>query len=277
MQVRAPKLDYSQVSAHWAPNREFAQMQNGNSILPAHIEPYLVKVMVKAKAKLDPRETKLHEELGIFIKQEMQHCKQHLAFNKKIRESGYPGLAEIEAEYAADYDRFLREKSLRFNLAYSEGFEAMSAVGVTAYFEEYDEFLEGADQNAKDLWLWHLAEEYEHREVAHDVFHKLVGLDPVSAYFYRVWGFFYAVKHIRSYGARAVAYLLSVDRVGMTPEELEESEARVAHVNSVMKKRALSHLLDIVSPFYSPHKRKPPRGWAEYLARFDPPAKAVDA
>jgi predicted metal-dependent hydrolase len=270
MQVRTPQLNFPDHPAHWAPNKEFAQSVNGQSILPAHIEPYLVKVMVKAKAKLDPKEAALHRKLDIFIKQEMQHCRQHIAFNRKLRESGYEGLAEIEAEYAADYDRFLSTKSLRWNLAYSEGFEAMSAIGVTTFFEEYDEFLDGADQSVVDLWKWHLAEEYEHREVAHDVLHKLVGLNPLSAYVFRVHGFLYALKHIGGYGRRMSHYLLAKDRETMSAEEVEASRLRMRHVAEVSKRRAREHLIEIMSPFYRPGKRKPPKGWAAFLARFDP-------
>jgi len=34
------------------------------------------------------------------------------------------GLKDIEDEMSADYKRFLATKSLKFNMAYSEGFEA---------------------------------------------------------------------------------------------------------------------------------------------------------
>jgi predicted metal-dependent hydrolase len=89
MQVRTPSWDFSKVRAHWAQDHEFAQIQNAASTIPAYIEPYLVKVMVKAKAALDPKNERLHRELGIFIKQEMQHCKQHLRFNQALKDSGY--------------------------------------------------------------------------------------------------------------------------------------------------------------------------------------------
>jgi predicted metal-dependent hydrolase len=72
----------------------------------------------------------------------------------------------LEESYKADYDHFLQTKSLRFNCAYSDGFEAMRSIAVTSFDEEFDEFLEGADPKAVELWKWHLAEDYEHREVA---------------------------------------------------------------------------------------------------------------
>src|SRR3546814_14071204 len=84
----------------------------------------LLKVMVKAKPLIDPSKTRLIEELDIFIKQEMQHCKQHINFNKRLHELGYGFLKPIEKEYEAGYKRFLDKKSLRFNLAYCEGFRS---------------------------------------------------------------------------------------------------------------------------------------------------------
>lgn len=267
MQVRFPKWDFSTMRAHWAPNHEFAQMQNAASIVPAYIEPYLVKVMQQAQQALSPSHKKLHQDLTIFIKQEMQHCRQHLAFNKALRSQGYEGLLEIEKEYERDYQNFLANRSLRFNCAYSEGFEAVSAIAVTNYYEEFGEFLDGADPDAVALWKWHLAEEFEHREVAHDVYHALFG-HGLFSYLYRVWAFFYAVKHLRSYVVKAEAYLLSVDRAGMTPEELEASLARQKRVREATGRRAKEHLKVILSPFYKPGKRVAPVGLQDILDQF---------
>lgn len=267
MQVRFPKWDFSKVRAHWAPNHEFAQMQNAASTVPAYIEPYLVKVMQQAQAALPTHHEKLHNDLAIFIKQEMQHCRQHLLFNKALRAGGYEGMLPIEKEYEADYNRFLTEKSLRFNVAYSEGFEAVSSVAVENFYEEFGEFLEGADEGAVDLWKWHLAEEFEHREVAHDVYHALFG-HGVFSYLYRVWAFFYAVKHIRAHVRRVQAYLLAKDREGMNPDELAASIAREERVKAATKRRAVKHLKMIISPFYKPARRTAPAGLQEVLDRF---------
>ena len=44
MQVRFPKWDFSGLRAHWAPHREFAQIHNAASTVPAYVEPFLLKV-----------------------------------------------------------------------------------------------------------------------------------------------------------------------------------------------------------------------------------------
>src|SRR3546814_9827600 len=90
----------------------------------------------------------------------MQHCKQHINFNKRLHELGYGFLKPIEKEYEAGYKRFLDKKSLRFNLAYCEGFESLSATACELYFEDYNELLENADPEPTNMWRWHRSEEH---------------------------------------------------------------------------------------------------------------------
>jgi predicted metal-dependent hydrolase len=269
MKARFPKFDFAQVKAHWAPSLEFSQNFNSASLIPAYVEPFLLKVMKIAQGKIDQKNVRLVNELDIFCKQEMQHCKHHLAFNKAIRAQGYEGLKPFEDAIAADYDRFLKTKSLRFNLAYCEGFEAMSSSACEEWFEVYDEFLEGADPQTADLWRWHLAEEFEHRTVCSEVYHELSGLGPVLGYFYRVYGYFYAIKHLGAFQAAACTYLLAKDREAMTPEEVEASVAREKELKKQISKRFLPMMLMVISPFYNPAKRRVPRGQQAFLDQFE--------
>lgn len=275
MKVRYPKLDFSKIRAHWAPHIEFAQRANGSGLIPTYVEPYLVKVMLTAKPLIDPAKTQLHADVAVFCKQEAQHCKQHNAFNVRLRAEGYEGLAEIEQELADDLERFRAQKSLKFNLAYSDGFEAMGALGAQLWFDCYAEYLEGADAEAVDLWKWHMAEEHEHREVAYAVYHELYGRKNLfNRWIYRVYGFLYAARHLMGFGNRAAAYLLAEDRKAMSPAEVEASLAREAAFKKKMAKVAIPELLKVLSPFYDPGKRQAPEGMAEYLKRFEAPAAA---
>jgi predicted metal-dependent hydrolase len=269
MKVRFPKFDFAGVSAHWAPDPEFAQGFNAASLIPAHVEPYLLKVMRVARERLHPSKQPLINELDIFCKQEMQHMKHHLAYNKLVRAQGYEGLAPIEAKVAADFERFLSERSLRFNLAYCEGFESMSASACEAWFEEFDDYLADAHPAVVGLWRWHLAEEFEHRTVCSDVYHELSGLNPIARYFYRIYGYFYALIHLGRFQKAAASYLLARDREKMTKAELVDSLARERAVTRRTLRSFLPMMLKIVLPTYDPAKRRVPSGLQEYLIEFE--------
>src|SRR3954466_12411805 len=105
MQVRLPKIDYSQVRPDWSPNREFAHDRNASSTIPTYVEPYLIKVMQRAKDVLPAGEVQLHREIEIFIAQESQHYRQHNAFNRRIRDV-YPEIASFEERLKQDYVKF---------------------------------------------------------------------------------------------------------------------------------------------------------------------------
>lgn len=265
MKVRILEADFHDIGPHWAANREFAQLYNAASICPAYLEPFLVKVMIEAQKVLKPGQARLSDEVRLFNLQEMQHCKQHLAFNKMLF-AHYPEIEPLAKSYQADYDTLLKTRSLQFNLAYCEGFEAMSAIPTTCFFEDFDELWAESDPRAEALWKWHLAEEFEHREVVHSVYTALYGRGPV-AYVRRIRGFFYATRHILANISRIGNLLLARDREGMSPEQLAASKAREAQVNKLAAKHFFRHLRAILSPWYDPAKRQPPRGVMEVLAR----------
>ena len=151
MQVRILEADFADIGPHWASNREFAQLYNAASICPAYLEPFLVKVMIEARKKLQPGQKKLDEMIRLFNLQEMQHCKQHIAFNKMLF-AHYPEIEPMARAYEADYNRFLKTRSLQANLAYCEGFEAMSAIPTTCFFEDFDELWEKFSEWGESHW-----------------------------------------------------------------------------------------------------------------------------
>lgn len=273
MQVRYPVFDTSKFRAHWARNPEFAQSYNAFSIVPAHIEPYLVKVIMRARKVVPTTEVELQKEMEVFIRQEVQHNKQHLAFNQFLYDAGYAGMQAIEEEYKAEYHRFLSTKSLKFNLAYCEGFEALGCASAEVWFRGgIDPLIEGADPYAVELWKWHLAEEFEHRTVCYDAFKTLYGRgiwkSIVNGYFYRLYAFIYAVRHIGHYMGRCERFLIDQDRSKMTRAERKASKAREKAMRRSITRVTLPLLLKVLSPFYNPRHKAMPQNMAQLLDRY---------
>lgn len=272
MQVRYPKFDFSNTPPHWCDNPEHAQIINAGNIIPAYIEPFLIRVLRRAKQELDPvADAELIADIDIFNKQEGQHLKMHGGMMTMLRNNGYGDMKPIEDEYQADYERFLAEKSLPWLLAYCDGFEAFGASAADKWIDgAIESDLHNADPQVIELFRWHLAEEYEHRTVCHRLYKRLGRRGgPIVAYFRRIYGLFYAARHMHGYSKRLAEFLLAKDREGMTPEQLDASKEREA----VARKAAQAapnrnEMLRILSPRYNPADNPPPRKLDEVLAAY---------
>lgn len=262
MKARNPRIDFKEAMPHWSDNHEFAQLTNGGSVTLPYLEPYLNKVMATASKQLSHRPD-LQADIATFMEQEGHHYRQHKLFNKVLAER-YPALAALEREMKEDYDRFLATKSLKFNTAYCEGFECQGVIYGQFFFEGIDDLLANSDPKVTRLWQWHLAEEFEHKTVCYDVFHALYG-----GYFTRLYGLFYAMKHLGGFTKRAAAILLEEDRKGMSPAELKVSKAREKAFRKRQGAYMLPQLLKVLSPFYNPRRRPQPMGTAEVLREVD--------
>lgn len=155
----------------WTARPELAISANAVSLLMPHVEPYVVDAVADVVDDLD---VPLAADAQAFVRQERQHHSQHRRFNDLVVDR-FPGLSRIEAVMAATF-RFLRRRaSSRFALAFAAGFEtvAFSAARWTAG-RQHDLF-DDADETATTLFLWHLAEEVEHKGVAHDVYETTGG------------------------------------------------------------------------------------------------------
>lgn len=286
MLVRLPKIDYSNVRPHWAPCAEFAHDRNATSTIPSQVEPYLIQVMRRAKAELPASETALHREIDLFIGQEGAHFRQHNLFNRRIREH-YPKLADFEAELKADLEGFLTKRSLKFNIAYAEGFETLGPPSAMIWFEKSEQWIAGADEAPVALWKWHMAEEYEHRDFRHRLLHALYARSPwgrfVNGWLYRLYGVWTAATHLGRYSKRARAYLLETDRASMDAAGVDASKRRMKAVDAFTRRHMLPALFRALSPFHDPERWPKPRGLDAYLARFErggdlgPTAAATDA
>jgi predicted metal-dependent hydrolase len=216
----------------------------GSLLLP-HLEPYLIRSMKAAEKHVtDPR---VLEGLKAFAAQEGQHYRMHMKFNTTIRRAGFPGLDALEQELSDDYKRFSKTKSLRFNLAYAEGFEALTMNAIKQMMEP-DGF--GDDLPVyMQMIEWNFVKELEHRTVAFDVYDHVCG-----GYFYRLVAGAWAQWHFTRWIRRVTAYMLKVNPPPkLSAEEVAERKqaSQMSRASSI--RNMLPILLRIYLPSYTPH------------------------
>jgi predicted metal-dependent hydrolase len=219
----------------------------GVSLILPYLEPYLIRSMRAAREHV--RTPQLLADLEAFCAQEGQHYRQHRRFNEAIRLAGIAGLRELEAEVEADYQRYTRTKSLRWNLAYAEGFEAFTMA--FARFSLESGALDRVRSPAvRDLFAWHLIEELEHRTVAFDVYEHVCG-----GYPYRLGVGLFAQWHLGRFVHRVGNAMRSADPSGFRAKYGGRAEARAR--TRPRDREALTgfvpKVLATYLPWYTPH------------------------
>lgn len=275
LKVRQPDIDFEECFPKWAPNIEFAYFMNAFSIIPVHLEPYIIKVYAEAKKLLDPvRDAELIKEVEWFMAQEGQHYRQHVRFNKIFEIPRYPDVTVHSKQYRQEIEEFRKNKSMLFNLAYIEGFESAGGVFYRIWFEKLGKYRIGARQEALLLYDWHFAEEFEHKEVAYKLYMAIAAKGSIFrriwyGYFYRIFGVLKMLAHSGKFIDDIREHMLEVERAEMTPEKAELSRKGSRKLKQLFFWMTIKDLLAVISPFYDPAGKKPPEGVEEILASFD--------
>jgi predicted metal-dependent hydrolase len=108
---------------------------------------------------------RLSSEIRAFVKQEVNHTREHLAFNRAAVDAGYD-LTEIDARV----ERLLADVYARPKIAWlavTMALEHFTAMFAHEFLARPEHFV-GADVEQAELWRWHAAEEIEHKGVAYD-------------------------------------------------------------------------------------------------------------
>ena len=219
----------------------------GLSMTLPYLEPYLIRSMREAlKHTSDPL---VEAEVRQFIGQEAQHFRQHRLLNDLLRNchDGYADIRLIEDEMEADYQRFTATKSLKFNLAYAEGFEAATCALACNSMKYMNTDAEMSD--IKKLFVWHLTEEIEHRTVTFNIYKHLFG-----GYFYRLFVGIYGQYHFFKYVYRFARFIAQnepiadKDQAGGKSKSTKNSSRRSLKVVFAL----LGSLLGTYLPWYDP-------------------------
>jgi predicted metal-dependent hydrolase len=229
------------------------------SLCLPYVEPYLIKTMRQARPLV--KDAQLAADLDKFCAQEGQHYKQHEAFNAVFRGRGFEAVVKLEQELEADYERFATTRPLKFNLAYAEGFEALTTV-MSCVAAELD--------TSKwlplplDLMQWHMAEELEHRTVAFDVYNHVT-----PGYFYRLSVGGFAQRHLVKFMIRVRNLLMKLDTESFEKYGGKEGrKQRMKVLDDRFYKVILPRLTRTWTPWYTPRKVEMPKKMAELAERY---------
>jgi len=262
MKARRPALDFSsRAPGPWIPEAPgYAYQLDGASVMLPYLEPYLIKVQKQARERLEPhRDAELIRDVELFNQQEANHFRLHAQYNEALRRC-YPGVEAFEAEIEADFERFWRERSLAWNLAYCEGFECTGIASAEFFFGPAQPFLRGADPATRDLWAWHLAEEFEHRCVCHDTLRALY-----PGTLRRLRGYFAFVSHLQRFGRRVAAHLKAID------QERGLYRSPPPGFGKMQLRFMRGRMLRVFSPFYDPTPFETPPPIRAALLEYDSP------
>ena len=115
----------------------------------------------------DQGDARLQEQIAAFIQQEAAHTREHVVFNKLIKNAGYDTTA-MDAETRRRLD-IARSRHPVVQLAITVALEHFTAIMAHSLLTDENP-LPGAPPEVLRLWQWHAIEEIEHKAVAYDTF-----------------------------------------------------------------------------------------------------------
>lgn len=194
---------------HWLNNDPIATaFFNALSITFPRGEAFFID---SVRAFRDDVPTKLAGEIAAFIRQEVVHGREHLAFNRQMTDQGY------------DVSRLDDDVTLVLDLAY--GRPPIVRLAATMALEHFTAILahellrdpshlDGADPELAALWRWHAVEEIEHKGVAHDTWvHATRDWTRFKRWWVRTLMMLIVTRHFLHHRARGMMDLLRQDGI----------------------------------------------------------------
>lgn len=153
----------------------------------------------------------LASEIAAFIKQEVVHSREHLAFNRRVTEGGYD-VSRLEAAVIRRLDVIAKQPAI-VSLAVTIALEHFTAILAHALLAD-GSLLAGADEESAELWRWHAVEEIEHKGVAFDTWlHATQDWSARRRYLVRSVVMLRVTRHFLTERTRGVLDLLAQDGI----------------------------------------------------------------
>ena len=117
------------------------------------------------KAHRDGAPPRLEAEIRAFVRQEINHTREHIVFNKAAADAGYD-LDRIDKR-VEDMLALTKDRPAIINLAATMALEHYTAMMAHEFLATPAHFA-GAEPETAAMWRWHSVEEIEHKGVAYD-------------------------------------------------------------------------------------------------------------
>jgi predicted metal-dependent hydrolase len=197
-------------SRHWLNNDPFATaFFNALSITFPRGEAFFID-SVRAFREGVPE--KLGHEIAAFIKQEVVHSREHLAFNRQVTDQGYD-VSRLDADVTMVLDLAYRRPPI-VRLAATMALEHFTAILAHELLRDFC-YLDGADPELAALWRWHAVEEIEHKGVAHDTWvHATRDWPRLRRWWVKSLMMLIVTRHFLHHRARGMIDLLRQDGIG---------------------------------------------------------------
>jgi len=164
------------VDPAWNPSHpELAYAADAVSLILPYGEPYIVRTTRRAVPELEASgRADLASDARALATQEARHHAEHRRFNDRMVVV-QPRLARVERWMARSYGWLERTRSPEFSRAFAAASETI-AFSIARWADQHDDdVFDGVEPATAALFRWHLAEEVEHKSVAHDVWAALGG------------------------------------------------------------------------------------------------------
>jgi len=161
----------------WAPHHPtFSAVADGLSVLVVHLEPCAIRALRQGALAIGETDHPLTAAVSAWVRQEAGHQRAHRRHRDDLV-AVCPGLTRVEP-VAAALSRWVDRRSLRVRTSAVVGFETLAYAIARWVAPRIGTLLVEADPRVATIFLWHLAEEVEHKSVAHDVHERLGGRWP---------------------------------------------------------------------------------------------------
>ena len=183
------------IQRHWHGGDAFRSAYLGalSMSFPVGEQFFIDSVRAGLKALPLAQQAQHEAEVQGFVGQEATHRRIHALFNGHLERLGY---RNHWAERALRRIDRLAHLNVRHHLAATAAYEHFTAI-LAEYLLARPEQLAGAEPRLQTLWLWHAAEESEHKSTAFDLYRALRGDHRWRMRWFRIATLYFIVDSMR--------------------------------------------------------------------------------